>query len=109
MTRSGGPDEYAVCTKYAPTIALTMSAARQMNVSHSKSLVLDARDDDLGERRHEAVDDAGGGDVEQRAHALALPDPQAAEHDRDDAEQDQDRDQLPRSRPARRSRTARRW
>ena len=39
ITRSGGPDEYAVCTKYAPTATTISSAARQMKVSHSKSPV----------------------------------------------------------------------
>ena len=56
--------------------------------------VLDALDDHLGQRRDEAVDDAGGGDVEERAHALAQPDPQPGEHERDDDQQHQDRDQL---------------
>ncbi|CAH0319086.1 hypothetical protein SRABI128_04799 [Microbacterium sp. Bi128] len=36
ITRSGGPTEYAVCTKYAPTPTAARSATRHSSVSQSK-------------------------------------------------------------------------
>ncbi len=37
ITRSGGPEEYAVCTKYAPTAAAEQQRDEAASVSHSKS------------------------------------------------------------------------
>ena len=85
ITRSGGPTEYAVCTKYAPTATAAEEGDQAQQGQPLEVAGLDALDDDLRERRHESVDDARRDDVEERLRALAQPDPQAAEHDDHDA------------------------
>ena len=72
-----------------------MSGARHVKRQPLEVAGLDAGDDDLREGRHEAVDDAGGDDVEERAHALARQNHRPANTMVTTTEQHEDHDQLP--------------
>ena len=104
MTRSGGPEEYALCTKYPPSAAAASSATTHSTVSHSSSPMwklgmnkrLDPVDDHLRQGRHEAVEHPGADDVEDGLEPVAAGSAKNnGERDRDDGEDDEDGDQLP--------------
>ena len=85
ITRSGGPDAYAFCTKYAPSAVAASRPIRQSKVSQLELALFDLAEHDLRERRDEAVEHAGHDDVEDR------PDARAEERERDAGDGEHDR------------------